>query len=1227
MIHEPPDVLFTTMEMVNRRLSRTQEHRLFGVGAAIPPYLVLLDEIHTYEGLHGAQVAYLVRRWRHARGAHGKHGICFVGLSATLTGAEEFFSKLTGVPAYDVSYVSPRVDDLVSQGAEYNLVLKGDPVSGTSLLSTSVQTAMLLGRMLDSRHSYSGDKRNVSRGAFGQRTFAFTDKLDVINRWYHIERDAENDDGKLKPLSRLRDKPLNAESTLRQRNEQGQYWWAPKEIGWKLQRPFHVDLTSSQYRGVELSADLVIATSTLEVGFNDPTVGAILQHKAPRSVASFLQRKGRAGRRREMRPWMVLTTSSYGRDRWAFQHAEQVFDPLLSSMELPVDNYYVRKIQGAYALMDWLALQLKEENIQVDVWDALVSDERHRNDTYSRQRAALAKTLHSLLLGHGLKGFETYLKASLNLEESPAALHSILWEEPRPLMYHVVPTILRQLESDWQAVSAGKALPWKDAVSGNPMPEFVTVNLFSDLNAPDLVLHIPDAPKKAHNPYYGKGKYGKYSGSRFQAQNSSSEPEETRMAVPMRDDEYLPLAQGMVEFAPGHVNKRFSRKDLLDEAHWLKLPDEAQLLPGVLPLEDLSIDRDNLPLFLTVDDTEIRVFRPWAYTLALVPPDVRNTSTGRLLWQSHFEPRSASTPSKDEENAHVSQADPAPDEEGIPQVHLNPASLWQSVFSRIRVYTRTYGSWVDITRLAIGVTVDTRFEGGGKRHRTFHFEESHEPAALGFQIGTDAICFDYLPLDAPALRESSDWSGLYRHIGPQFFLFRLQQDERLHEEQVSSFDIEWLWQLHLSMLVATATAQQCTLQDAAVTVAVDRAALAERTMEVIFQAQQVQETSEDEKEKVGRLHERMLGFMQDPVVISTLEEHEQVLWDSDAPDLTQWLEAWYASSLGSTLHAALSNLVPDVDPDELHMDLDVNRIWISEAAAGGVGLVSRIADALSLRPRDFDLQMEDTVEHCDRQQLSVQLETVASAIYSGNTSLAHTFEEVRSSSAIQRYEDARKHLTDVLGSLGLPVTRELLVSLNTKFLRPNSGPDSDSMIAELVHRWKREEERIGTEIDLRVMAVASVRLPELRILVEKVLQRVSPGSYADEAQLFNVLQSLLWLRCADSCPDCIGYHSVYQSLVSPSRGLLISLLKRTGDMVSYRAYGWRDEVLDALSHTYRVRVACRPEDVEDCQRDLVELLVSPVEVGYQVFYPVVDRVSRRGSLWLIDLMIRELLRA
>ena len=67
MIEEPPDILFTSVEMMNQRLADSQIRHLFGLGpkASMAPALMLLDEVHLYTGTFGAQTAYLLRRWSH----------------------------------------------------------------------------------------------------------------------------------------------------------------------------------------------------------------------------------------------------------------------------------------------------------------------------------------------------------------------------------------------------------------------------------------------------------------------------------------------------------------------------------------------------------------------------------------------------------------------------------------------------------------------------------------------------------------------------------------------------------------------------------------------------------------------------------------------------------------------------------------------------------------------------------------------------------------------------------------------------------------------------------------------------------------------------------------------------------------------------------------------------------------------------------------------------------
>ena len=66
LMEEPPDVLFLSVEMLNREMGNPAWSRAFGIGQGNrAPRLLLLDEVHSYEGIQGAQVAWVLRRWRY----------------------------------------------------------------------------------------------------------------------------------------------------------------------------------------------------------------------------------------------------------------------------------------------------------------------------------------------------------------------------------------------------------------------------------------------------------------------------------------------------------------------------------------------------------------------------------------------------------------------------------------------------------------------------------------------------------------------------------------------------------------------------------------------------------------------------------------------------------------------------------------------------------------------------------------------------------------------------------------------------------------------------------------------------------------------------------------------------------------------------------------------------------------------------------------------------------
>ena len=84
---DPPDILLTNYKMLDYLLMRPQDQRLWRFNnPGVLQYLVL-DELHTYDGAQGADVACLLRRLKE-RLDIGKGELCVVGTSATLDDRE-----------------------------------------------------------------------------------------------------------------------------------------------------------------------------------------------------------------------------------------------------------------------------------------------------------------------------------------------------------------------------------------------------------------------------------------------------------------------------------------------------------------------------------------------------------------------------------------------------------------------------------------------------------------------------------------------------------------------------------------------------------------------------------------------------------------------------------------------------------------------------------------------------------------------------------------------------------------------------------------------------------------------------------------------------------------------------------------------------------------------------------------------------------------------------------
>ena len=147
LLREPPDILFLSAEMLNREMGNPAWERVLGLRQPPDraPRLLLLDEVHAYEGAAGAQIAWILRRWRYWATPRTLH---IVGLSATLRMAPEHLSQVAGLSVERIEQFEPFQEELTSEAQEYNIAVKGDAGSGANLLSTTIQCGMLLTRLL-----------------------------------------------------------------------------------------------------------------------------------------------------------------------------------------------------------------------------------------------------------------------------------------------------------------------------------------------------------------------------------------------------------------------------------------------------------------------------------------------------------------------------------------------------------------------------------------------------------------------------------------------------------------------------------------------------------------------------------------------------------------------------------------------------------------------------------------------------------------------------------------------------------------------------------------------------------------------------------------------------------------------------------------------------------------------------------------------------------------------
>ena len=257
---------------------------------------VVVDELHVYNGLFGAHVAFIMRRLRRICAAVGNRKVKFVSCSATVANPEEHMKTIFGVDKVRLT----DFDGSPSGRKEFvlwNTPFKdpGDPSSGRG--DTFAETAKLVCQL-------------ILRGV---RVIAFC----------RVRKQCEVLIGAVRTEFNNLERPECAALVMSYRGG-----YSPQD-----RRRIEQEMFGGKLMGI-------VATTALELGVDIGSLDAVVTMGFPYTIANLRQQSGRAGRRNKD-SLSVLVGDCFATDQHYMQNPDEIFTKPNAELQVDLTNELV----------------------------------------------------------------------------------------------------------------------------------------------------------------------------------------------------------------------------------------------------------------------------------------------------------------------------------------------------------------------------------------------------------------------------------------------------------------------------------------------------------------------------------------------------------------------------------------------------------------------------------------------------------------------------------------------------------------------------------------------------------------------------------------------------------------------------------------------------------------------------------------------------------------------
>ena len=293
---------------------------------------------------------------------------------------------------------------------------------------------------------------------------------------------------------------------------------------------------------------------------------------------------------------------------------------------------------------------------------------------------------------------------------------------------------------------------------------------------------------------------------------------------------------------------------------------------------------------------------------------------------------------------------------------------------------------------------------------------------------------------------------------------------------------------------------------------------------------------------------------------------------------------------------------------------DRTELWISESNPGGNGLIEQVVGVLATDATQFYRRIEAALGPSEFEVIDAQLRQFQQWLgaHPRDAEVVTSASAVREAQSSREAQDQLAQLRRTLIERGQAVFHGYVAALGTRMLRPGTPPELDDLLAELLRRWDAIEDRLGVEVDARV--VCALFSADQRI--DRAFQAAGFDLPAvnREPWRFSVLTGVIWARGHALRTSALPLSTRFSEVPAITERLLLSgWLSDDEATVDTSDSDWLDQLHARLTIHGRATVAVIPGGGDALNAAMAAIVTVPVQLEYLNVYPKLLSATRRNG--------------